>query len=73
MVVQELEAGSVMQEARPEQVVCSHLPATTLGSEEAEEKVAVQELDVGSWCTGGPCRVLFRCHNFDINTVMKYA
>ena len=57
MVVQEVEVGSVMQEASPEQVAASHLPATTLGREEAEEKVEVQELELGSWCAGG-CRVL---------------
>ena len=56
--------GSVMQEASPEQVAASHLPATTLGREEAEEKVVVQELELGSWCAGGAG---------DINTVMKYA
>ena len=64
MVVQEVEVGSVMQEASPEQVAASHLPATTLGREEAEEKVVVQELELGSWCAGGAG---------DINTVMKYG
>ena len=64
MVVQEVEVGSVMQEASPEQVAASHLPASTLGREEAEEKVVVQELELGSWCAGGAG---------DINTVMKYA
>ena len=66
MVVQEVEVGSVMQEASPEQVVCSHFPATTLGREEAEEKVVVQELELGSWCAGGAVCL-------SIDTVMKYA
>ena len=74
MVVQEVEVGSVMQEASPEQVAASHLPATTLGREEAEEKVVVQELELGSWCAGG-CSVLINryCDEIRILSSLFYS
>ena len=72
MVVQEVELGSVMQEASPEQVAASHLPVTTLGREEAEEKVVVQELELGSWCAGG-CRRYQYCDEIRILSSLFYS